>query len=119
MNSVSINEGNAVSTMDLLKSTLVKETVAGAYDIATITPDFYKQISVSINDLSSSDFKEARRIFDKIYGLRLNKIQTKAIFGPLNEEIESRLSPEEIKLYNSFHESCSNLKQSIFSGELQ
>ena len=67
MNGLSVNQnhGEVVSIMSLLQSALVKETVAGSFDISVLPSDFYKQISKAMPTLSSDEFKEVKRLFEK------------------------------------------------------
>ena len=115
MQSEYVNHGVTQSTIATLRSALVKETISGANDIPVLPHDFYKNVSTGIQNLTDSEKVEAKKIFDRIYMSRLKKIQSRAIFGVLDDELGSRLTPEEKEFFIVAAEACSGFKNNIWS----
>ncbi|MBI3639937.1 MAG: DNA replication complex GINS family protein [Thaumarchaeota archaeon] len=100
-----------------LKQTIVKENGQGAFDLSTLSLDFYIKIRSYLKRLPAQDRDKAGSMLNTLIRTRRSKIINFADSSKMTSDHLKKLSIEERIFYNSIHSQSMNFTKEI-SGDL-
>ncbi len=96
-----------------LKQALSKERIGGTKEFQALEPLFYVKLGASLRSLQGRDFEKAHDMLLELFRMRSTKLVTKASSMSLSADINSKLTVEERKFYNTIYNTCSDFESQI------
>lgn len=98
--------------MIVLKQAIVKENMIGEINLAHLTKDFYQQIK-AIRSKDDKTFHEETQLLEMLVNKRIAKIINLASLQPLTDDIDKRLTNEEVIYYLDIQDSIKRFREKI------
>lgn len=86
-----------------LKQAIVKESVQGSFDLATLEPHFFIKLKSFMEGLEKDDYDKVHSMLNSLVRKRKSKIIILADSSKLTADITKKLTVEEREFYNNLH----------------
>jgi DNA replication initiation complex subunit (GINS family) len=96
-----------------IKTALVHEEVNGAFELGTLTADFYKDTREKMSTLSGNELADSTKALRKLTSKRIAKITRMASVTKLSQIVEVKLTTEEKKLFEGVNLACIVFKDNV------
>lgn len=96
-----------------LKQAIVKESVQGEFDLATLEPHFYIKLKSFMEGLEKDDYDKVQSMLNSLVRKRKSKIITLADSSKLTADITKKLTVEEREFYNNLYNISKNFVNQI------
>ncbi len=100
-----------------LKQAIVKESVQGEFDLATLEQHFFIKLKSFMENLEKDDYNKVQSMLNSLVRKRKSKIITLADSSKLTSEIAKKLTVEEREFYNNLHNISKNFVSHIMGDQ--
>lgn len=100
-----------------LKQAIVKESVQGAFDLATLEPHFFIKLKSFMEGLEKDDYDKVQSMLNSLVRKRKSKLIILADSSKLTADITKKLTVEEREFYNNLHNISTNFVKQIMDDE--